>query len=229
MLQDDVDGRRSSRRRACWSCCRISSRIRSGPCSTSGSTEQVRFAIRAVGHLRKRRLVGRVIERLGDPALVEDCAEALASFGDKVVGTLRDYLTDPEIALDIRREVPAVMLRVDTQAAIAALTECVQDPDAQIRFRVISALNKLRDQHPTWPFDDRLVGRPASRRDHGPPAAVPDPRFARHRARRCDGDRADPARSRGQGAGAYLPAAEADLPDQGLPQRLLRHTVDQPP
>ncbi len=124
---------------------------------TSGSTEQVRFAIRAVGHLRKRRLVGRVIERLGDPALVEDCTEALASFGDKVVGTLRDYLTDPEIALDVRREVPAVMLRVDTQAAIAALTECVQDPDAQIRFRVISALNKLRDQHPTWPFDSRLV------------------------------------------------------------------------
>ena len=33
----------------------------------------------------------------------------------------------------------------------------MQDPDAQIRFRVISALNKLRDQHPTWPFDDRLV------------------------------------------------------------------------
>jgi len=124
---------------------------------TSGSIEQVRFAIRAVGHLRKRRLVGRVIERLSNPALVEECTEALVAFGDKVVGTLRDYLTDPSIAIDIRREVPAVMLRVDTQAAIAALTECVQDPDAQIRFRVISALNKLRDQHPTWPFDSRLV------------------------------------------------------------------------
>ena len=124
---------------------------------TTGSIEQVRSAIRAVGHLRKRRLVGRVIERLGNPALVDDCTEALACFGDKVVGTLRDYLTDPEVALDIRRQVPAVMLRVDTQASIEALTECVQDPDAQIRFRVISALNKLRDQHPTWPFDDRLV------------------------------------------------------------------------
>ena len=124
---------------------------------TSGSPEQVRFAIRAVGHLRKRRLVGRVIERLGNPGLTEECAEALACFGDKVVGTLRDYLTDPEVALEVRREIPSVMLRVDTQASIDALTECVQDPDAQIRFRVISALNKLRDQHPSWPFDDRLV------------------------------------------------------------------------
>jgi ATP:ADP antiporter, AAA family len=123
----------------------------------SGSAEQVRLAIRAVGHLRKRRLVGRVIERLGDPALVEECTEALACFGDKVVGTLRDYLTDAEVALDIRREIPPVMLRVDTQASIDALTECVQESDPQIRFRVISALNKLRDQHPTWPFDDRLV------------------------------------------------------------------------
>ena len=55
--------------------------------------------------------MGRVIERLGEPALVEDCTEALACFGDQIVGTLRDYLTDPEIALDIRREMPAVMLR----------------------------------------------------------------------------------------------------------------------
>jgi hypothetical protein len=133
---------------------------------TSGSPEQVRFAIRAVGHLRKRRLVGRVIERLGDPALVEDCAEALASFGDKVVGTLRDYLTDPEIALDIRREVPAVMLRVDTQAAIAALTECVQDPDAQIRFGVIRAQQAARSAS-DQPFDDRYWPT-CSRRDHGP-------------------------------------------------------------
>ena len=37
---------------------------------TSGETEQVRHAIHAVGKLRKRKLVGRVVDRLGDPALV---------------------------------------------------------------------------------------------------------------------------------------------------------------
>ena len=124
---------------------------------TSGSTEQVRSAIRAVGRLRKRRLVGRVIERLADPDVCEDAIEALSAFGDRVVGTLRDYLTDADTVLEVRREIPSVMLKVGSQAAGIALAESMLDPDAQVRFRVISALNKLRDLHPTWPFDDRLV------------------------------------------------------------------------
>ena len=53
---------------------------------TTGETEQVRHAIRAVGRLRKRKLVGRVIDRLGDLALTDDISEALAGFGDRVVG-----------------------------------------------------------------------------------------------------------------------------------------------
>jgi len=123
----------------------------------SKDPEQVRLAIRAVGHLRKRKFVGKVISRLGDQELVRDATEAVAAFGDRVVGALRDDLTDPDMPVDVRREIPNVLFKVGTQAALAALAESMLDADPQVRFRVISALNKLQDLHPSWPVDTRLI------------------------------------------------------------------------
>lgn len=123
----------------------------------SPSPEQVRLAIRAVGRLRKRKLIAKVIVRLGDPALVRDATEAVAAFGDRVVGTLRDDLMDPDTPVDVRREIPTVLLRIGSQVAAIALAENLLDIDPLVRFRVISALNKLQDLHPTWPIDVRLI------------------------------------------------------------------------
>ncbi len=123
----------------------------------SKDPEQVRLAIRAVGHLRKRKFVAKVISRLGDQELTRDATEAVAAFGDRVVGALRDDLTDPDTPVDVRREIPNVLLKIGTQAALAALAESMLDADPQVRFRVISALNKLQDLHPSWPVDTRLI------------------------------------------------------------------------
>jgi ATP:ADP antiporter, AAA family len=123
----------------------------------SKDLEQVKLAIRAVGRLKKRKFAAKVISRLGDPELTRDAADAVAAFGDRVVGTLRDDLTDPETPVDVRREIPNVLFKVGTQAAAAALAESMLDADPQVRFRVISALNKLQDLHPSWPVDARLL------------------------------------------------------------------------
>jgi ATP:ADP antiporter, AAA family len=128
----------------------------------SDSPDQVRAGIRAVGRLRKRTLVGRVVERLGEPGLSPDAVDALVAFGDRVVGTLRDYLTDEATPVEARRHIPRVLWRIGSQAAYAVLAESVLDTDAKVRFRVISALNKLQDLHPAWPLDrppiDTLLG-----------------------------------------------------------------------
>jgi AAA family ATP:ADP antiporter len=123
----------------------------------SKDPEQVRLAIRAVGRLRKRKFVAKVISRLGDPELAHDATDAVAAFGDRVVGALRDDLTDPDTPVDVRREIPNVLLKIGTQAALSALAESMLDADPQVRFRVISALNKLQDLHPSWPVDPRLI------------------------------------------------------------------------
>ena len=119
--------------------------------------EQVRHAMRAVGTLRKRKLAGRLIERLADPALAADAVEALARFGDRVVGTLRDHLVDPETTAEVRRGLPQVLQQIGSLAAHQVLIESLLDPDVEVRYRIISALNKLQDLHPTWPVDRRML------------------------------------------------------------------------
>lgn len=123
----------------------------------NGDVEQVRHALHAVGKLRKRKLAGRLIDRLGEPALTADASAALARFGDRIVGTLRDGLVDAETQPAVRREIPAVLLRIGSQASFQVLVESLLDPDVEVRRAVIGALNKLQELHPTWPLDKRML------------------------------------------------------------------------
>jgi hypothetical protein len=116
-----------------------------------------RHAVIAVGTLRKRVLATDVIELLRDPLVVPDAVEALARFGDGIAGTLRDYLADPTIPREIRREIPELLLRLATPVAGYILVENLMERDTRIRFRIITALNKLLQAHPGRQFDRNLV------------------------------------------------------------------------
>jgi AAA family ATP:ADP antiporter len=119
--------------------------------------EVARRAVIAVGALRKRLLVSEVIERLGDPLVVPDAVDALAQFGDAIVGTLSDYLSDPSVPRAIRREIPELLLRIGSLKAHRVLLENLADRDTHIRFRIITALNKLAQAHPDRRLELRLV------------------------------------------------------------------------
>lgn len=116
-----------------------------------------RHAVIAVGELRKRLLVPEVLERLRDPLVVPDAVDALVEFGDAVVGTLRDYLADPAVPREIRREIPELLLRIGTASAQRVLVENLLERDTRIRFRVITALNKLAQRHPNRRIDRHHV------------------------------------------------------------------------
>ena len=122
-----------------------------------GDVAQVRHAIHAVGKLRKRKLVSRVVDRLGDPELSGDAVVAFAHFGDRIVGTLRDHMVDPETPVAARRALPLVLQQIGTQATHAVLGESLLDPDVEVRYGVISALNKLQELHPTWRVDPTML------------------------------------------------------------------------
>jgi len=119
--------------------------------------EVAKAAMLAAARLNKRIFVGRIIERMQEPALVPTAVEALAAFGDRIVGTLRDALVDPEMPQDVRREIPAVLQAIGTRAAQTVLTESVLDKDVVLRYRCIAALNKLGQLHPDRPVDRKIV------------------------------------------------------------------------
>ena len=113
--------------------------------------------IAAVGALKKRTMIGELIDRLAEPALGEQIALALSAFGDRVVGTLRDYLTDPEMRPEIRREIPKVLEAIGTGAAQAVLIESVLDRDVIVRYHTIAALNRLGQAHPNRTTNRKLI------------------------------------------------------------------------
>jgi AAA family ATP:ADP antiporter len=119
--------------------------------------EVARAAMAAAGALKKRIFVGRILERMAEPALVPAAVSALSQFGDRIVGTLRDFLVDPDMPLDVRREIPQVLLGIGSRAAQAVLTESVLDRDVVLRYHCIAALNKLGQLHPERSVDRKIV------------------------------------------------------------------------
>jgi len=114
-------------------------------------------AITAVGTLKKRSLTGDLIDRLAEPALNQSVISALASFEDRIVGTLRDYLTDESMRAEVRREIPKVLEEIGSKSAQAVLIESVLDRDVVLRYHTIAALNRLGQAHPDRPTDRKLI------------------------------------------------------------------------
>jgi ATP:ADP antiporter, AAA family len=123
----------------------------------SDDPDVLRHAMHAAGRSRKRRFIDTLIRRLADDRVAEDATEALAQYDDRVIGTLRDHLMDQSTAPAIRREIPGVLLRIGSAAAEGVLTETLLDGDTVLRFRVLTALNKLRAAGSSRPLDVKLV------------------------------------------------------------------------
>jgi AAA family ATP:ADP antiporter len=117
----------------------------------------LRQAIRAVGLHGKRRLVFRVLDRIAHPELTDIVVESLARFGDRIVGMLGDHLSDASVAIEIRREIPTVLVRIGTAGAQRVLVENLLESDTMLRFRVLAALNKIRRDHPELPLDTQMM------------------------------------------------------------------------
>ncbi|PYS53130.1 MAG: hypothetical protein DMG13_13855 [Acidobacteria bacterium] len=117
----------------------------------------VREAMRAAAALRKRRFVPAMIQQLGNDTLAADAADALALFEDAIIGTLRDHLSDPKEPIEIRQQIPQVLHRIGTEPAAHVLAENLLQADTVLRFRIISALNKLHDVRRNLTLDRPLI------------------------------------------------------------------------
>ncbi len=116
-----------------------------------------REAIRSVGKLRKRRMVQDLLDLLANPEVTADATKALGQFGDTIVGSLRDHLADPSIPIAARREIPAIFVKIGTPAGARVLQDNLLERDTTLRFRIVSALNKLHRLHPELELDTQML------------------------------------------------------------------------
>jgi HEAT repeat protein len=66
-------------------------------------------------------------------------------------------LGDGSTPMDVRRELPSVLLRVATPQAEQLLVQSLLESDSTVRHRVIASLNKLRVLHPDTRLDDNPI------------------------------------------------------------------------
>jgi AAA family ATP:ADP antiporter len=98
-----------------------------------------------------------LIAALARPAVNGDAARALAQFGDRAVPELERRLHDAGTSLDIRRELPAVLVLIGTPLAQQVLMEGLLQADVTLRHRVLTSLNKLHELHPAVFVDQQVI------------------------------------------------------------------------
>lgn len=117
----------------------------------------VRLAIAAASKARLEGAEVPLIDLLARADLIEDTADALSRYGSSIIPRLKERLLDEAAPLDVRREIPLVLLRIGTPDAGRALVDALLEGDATLRYRVIAALNKLKQLHPEVQIDRAIV------------------------------------------------------------------------
>ena len=116
-----------------------------------------RQAIAAASVVMRDEVVAALIGALIRPDLASDAAISLARYGNPLVPELSRRLHDPATRVEIKRELPQVLVRIGTPAAEEVLIEGLLQADVTLRHRVIASLNKLHDAHPDVHIDEQLV------------------------------------------------------------------------
>jgi AAA family ATP:ADP antiporter len=116
-----------------------------------------RLAIRAVGAKKRAEFVPELLARLGHPQLSQDAELSLGALGDAALGPLRELLFHPTASLEVKREIPAVLLRLGTPEAQRTLLESLLHHDPTLRRRVITSLVGVRWPQPRLPAEAELL------------------------------------------------------------------------
>ena len=95
-----------------------------------------------------RTLVPDLVRALADPHRRGAAIDALAAYGNRIVGTLTDLLEDEDTPLNIRRHLPRVLQRIPDQRSVDALLRVLPTDNLLLRSAVLKALNKVRDSSP---------------------------------------------------------------------------------
>jgi ATP:ADP antiporter, AAA family len=105
---------------------------------TAGTNDFV-YVPTLIALLRDRRLKGRARAVLG-------------SYGEGVVDVLAHFLRDPGEDIWVRRHIPGTLAQIPSQKTVDVLVAALEEPDGFLRYKVISALAKVRKDNPDLKF-----------------------------------------------------------------------------
>lgn len=116
-----------------------------------------REALRAAERVRVHDLIPAMIETLRRSDLVECAVDVLARCGPLAVPHVAAALQDDSVPVEVRRELPAVLMLIGTPDAERALVDNLLQSDGTVRRRIILSLNKIRGSKPGLAVDPAVV------------------------------------------------------------------------
>lgn len=127
------------------------------PLIADSNTEVAREAVRSAHRAASEELVAPLILALGRQEIADDAADALARFGNVVVPEVAIALRNDGVPVEVRRELPTVLVRIATAEAERALVGSLLESDGTVRHRIIASLNKLRNARPDIQIDPTVI------------------------------------------------------------------------
>ena len=116
-----------------------------------------RSALRSAGRVGRRVDVPALIDALTVRPTQDAAREGLVAMGERVVGTLGDYLADPSVPIETRLLVPRVLGGIRTQDSVNALMRVPEGAPPRLDYRILKAANRIRSSGSPVFFPRNLV------------------------------------------------------------------------
>ena len=117
----------------------------------------VRKTLESIQQIKHDIFVDKLLEKLQEPEYVRDIQETLASYGKTYFNLYKEVFYDNLKAIEIREEIPGIFVKVGRQQSVACLQEMLDQTNPRLRYKVIKALNKLKQKNHRFEFDEDRI------------------------------------------------------------------------
>lgn len=121
------------------------------------SHDVARYALESAARLKQREFVPLIVRHLGRAATRDTAERTLVEYGTKIIGTLKDYLSDKDEDLNLRKAIPGILSRIGTQRAANILCLELKKQEEEVAGEIIEALYRLGSIHPDLNFSPELI------------------------------------------------------------------------
>jgi AAA family ATP:ADP antiporter len=107
-------------------------------------------AIRSAGRIGDPDylFVAPLLTLMRNRLLKGEARQVLVGFGEGIVDTLAFFLGDANEDIWVRRHIPTTLAHIPTQRSVDVLLTALDDPDGFLRYKALSALGRLKREHP---------------------------------------------------------------------------------
>lgn len=120
--------------------------------------EEAMYSVRELG-TSDFLFVPALVSLLRNRRLKSAAREVLVGYGEEVLDALNHFLRAPEEDTWVRRHLPGTIALIVSQKSMDILVAALEEPDGFLRYKVVTAIEKLRREHPDLTFTAEPIER----------------------------------------------------------------------